>query len=105
MSVHDSLCIYVVTDNTKVLLYNFFKDSTATLSQWRLVLNGISDGNDLLGAPAFDETRHTSICVEVCCLWPELFSLSSLIPSGSKVEILVRCDYSGSEEPLDRGQF
>jgi hypothetical protein len=61
-----------VTDKAKVLLYNFFKDSTATLNQWRLLLNGISDGYNFPGAPTFDETRHASICVEVCCTRPEL---------------------------------
>ena len=55
------------TDETKVLLYNFFGDSTATLNQWRLVLNGMSEGDDLSDAPTFDETRHASICVEVLC--------------------------------------
>jgi hypothetical protein len=62
-----SLQTYVVTDKAQVLLYNFFKDSTATLNQWRLVLNGISDGSGLLDAPTFDETRHASICAEVRC--------------------------------------
>jgi hypothetical protein len=36
------LFIYLITDETKVLLYNFFEDSTATLNQWRLVLNAVS---------------------------------------------------------------
>lgn len=58
---------------TKVLLYNFFKDSTATLNQWRLVLNGVPDGGNLPNTPTFDETRHASICVEVCCLRLEPF--------------------------------
>jgi len=52
-------------------LYNFFGDSTASLNQWRLVLNGVLDGGDLSDAPTFDETRHASICVEVFLLRPE----------------------------------
>jgi len=60
--------VNIFTDKTKVLLYNFFKDSTATLNQWRLLLNGVSDGRDLRSAPTFDETRHASICVEVRCI-------------------------------------
>ena len=68
MSVSLLVKIYLITDEIKVLLYNFFEDSTATSSQWRLVLNGLSDGANLLDAPTFDETRHASICVEVCCL-------------------------------------
>jgi hypothetical protein len=99
------LHIYLVTDGTKVLLYNFFGDSTATLNQWRLVLNGVSDGGDLSDTPTFDETRHASICVEVCYLWPKPSIPSQLMLSGSAVEILVCCNYSGSEKPLDHGQF
>ena len=76
MSVPFFFSIYLNTDRTKVLLYNFFKDSTATLNQWRLVLNEVSNRGRLSGAPAFDETRHASVCVEVRCLWSELFFLS-----------------------------
>ena len=50
--------------NNKVLLYNFFEDSTATLSQWRLVLNDVERKDCNYEAPAFDETRHASICSE-----------------------------------------
>ena len=67
------LHFYLFTDETKVLLYNFFKDSTATPNQWRLVLNGITDGGHLSDAPTFDETRHASICVEVRYLGWKLF--------------------------------
>ena len=49
-------------------MYNFFKDSMATLNQWRLVLNEVSNGRRL-DAPAFDETRHASVCVEVRYLY------------------------------------
>jgi hypothetical protein len=47
------LHIYLIADKTKVLLYNFFEDSTANPSQWRLVLNGVFDGDDLYDAPTF----------------------------------------------------
>lgn len=63
---------FTLADRPQVLLYNFFEDSTATPNQWRLVLNGISDGDGLPGVPTFDETRHASICAEVFCLLPEL---------------------------------
>ena len=95
--------ICLITDNTKVLLYNFFGDSTATLSQWRLVLNGISGGKGLSSAPAFDETRHASICVEVGYLRSEISLRLHPFHLGLTAEILVRRNYSGSEEPLDRG--
>lgn len=97
--------VNLFTDKTKVLLYNFFKDSTASLNQWRLLLNGVSDGHDLRSAPTFDETRHASICVEVRYIWfrPPVTNPRTLF--GLAVEILVRCNYSGSEQPLDRGQF
>ena len=62
------LCVSLTTDETKVLLYNFFEDSNATLNQWRLVLNRISEEDGRFDAPVFDETRHASICVEVHCL-------------------------------------
>ena len=54
-----------ITDENKVLLYNFFEDSTATPNQWRLVLCGVYNGDNLSEAPTFDETRYASICVEV----------------------------------------
>ena len=41
------LCVYCVTDEIKVLLYDFFKDSTVTLNQWCLVLHGVLDGDNL----------------------------------------------------------
>ena len=51
-------------------------DSTATLNQWRLVLNEVSNRGRLSGVPAFDETRHASVCVEARLLCSELFSPS-----------------------------
>lgn len=62
----------LITDKTKVLLYNFFEDSTATLDQWRLLLNEVPGGdNSGRRPPVFDETRHASICIEVRCIWLE----------------------------------
>ena len=69
---------HLITEKTKVLLYNFFGDSTATLNQWRLVLNRVSESNGLSDAPSFDETRHATICVEARHLWPSL----SLLPNS-----------------------
>ena len=89
------LYIYLVTDYIKVLLYNFFEDSTATPAQWRLVLNGVFKRGNLSDVPTFDETRHASICMEVRCLQPLFFFFPLTLP-GFAVEILVRCGYSGS---------
>ncbi|KZP30397.1 hypothetical protein FIBSPDRAFT_1038357 [Athelia psychrophila] len=52
-----------------VLLYNFFEDSTADLSQWRVVLNTIPQVS--LGAPAprFSDARHAAICSELKFLY------------------------------------
>ena len=52
-------------EKAKVLLYNFFEDSTATLSQWRLVLNDVDQMGCNHKAPVFDDTRHANICLEV----------------------------------------
>ncbi|KAF8588487.1 hypothetical protein K439DRAFT_1335105 [Ramaria rubella] len=54
-----------------VLLYNFFSDSAATLSEWRVVLNKIqeADGGCHTLAPEFDETRHASLCLELKSLY------------------------------------
>ena len=71
------LRIYLISDKTKVLLYNFFGDSTATLNQWRLVLNEVSDEKNLSDAPTFDETRHANICVEVFYLRLKLLCVST----------------------------
>ena len=89
---------------TKVLLYNFFEDSTATSAQWRLVLNMVSDWEGLSTGPTFNETRHASICIEVCYLWFEVF-FSPFTRPGFAAEVLICCNHSGSEQPLDRRQF
>ena len=100
-----SLQICLITDETKVLLYNFFEDSTATLDQWRLVLNGDVKRKGRSGIPTFDETRHVSIYVEVRCLQPKLSFPQSLTICELAAEVIVRCNYLGSEKPLDHGQF
>ncbi|KAI0762352.1 hypothetical protein C8Q74DRAFT_1336826 [Fomes fomentarius] len=51
-----------------VLLFNFFEDSTADLSQWRVVLNTLPR-NERSYAPRFDEIRHNSICRELKFLY------------------------------------
>jgi len=58
----------------QVLLYNFFEDSTANASQWRLVLRGMSNGACNVPVPDFDETKHASICTEVVFLIPPYLS-------------------------------
>ncbi|KAF4623894.1 hypothetical protein D9613_001576 [Agrocybe pediades] len=51
-----------------VLLYKFFEDSTVELSQWRLVLNRLSDHGGT-PAPRFDEVRHAGVCSELKFLY------------------------------------
>ncbi|KAI1785582.1 hypothetical protein LXA43DRAFT_1185708 [Ganoderma leucocontextum] len=53
-----------------VLLYNFFEDSTADLSQWRVVLNALpKDRRADHPAPRFDEARHSGVCRELKFLY------------------------------------
>jgi hypothetical protein len=54
----------------KVLLYNFFADSPAKLSQWRVILSALSD-QSAVAAPEFERNRqrYASICTEVCSLF------------------------------------
>ncbi|KZP05197.1 hypothetical protein FIBSPDRAFT_843218 [Athelia psychrophila] len=56
-----------------VLLYNFFEDSTADLSQWRVVLNALPQASRgtpaLRPAPRFNDTRHAVICSELKFLY------------------------------------
>lgn len=49
----------------QVLLYNFFENSTADLSQWRVVLNTLPEKKLGLPAPRFSDIRHAAICSEV----------------------------------------
>jgi hypothetical protein len=83
-------------------LYNFFEDSTATLSQWRLVLNDVEQKDRNCEAPAFDETRHASICSEASSvLSPNLNFLITVLRLA--VEIPICCGDPGEEKPLDHG--
>ncbi|KAK0456957.1 hypothetical protein EV421DRAFT_103155 [Armillaria borealis] len=54
-----------------VLLYNFFADSTASLAQWRVVLNGIEKGKQdpEHPPPQFAHIYHASICNELKSLY------------------------------------
>ncbi|KAH9931245.1 uncharacterized protein B0H18DRAFT_929725 [Fomitopsis serialis] len=55
-----------------VLLYNFFSDSTVEQSQWRVILNALSDSDDAAAtvkAPHFDETRHNGVCRDLKFLY------------------------------------
>ncbi|KDN37508.1 hypothetical protein RSAG8_10107, partial [Rhizoctonia solani AG-8 WAC10335] len=47
-----------------VLLYNFFEDSVASDTTWRIVLNGLNC-NKFGPLPQFDEVRHAVICSEL----------------------------------------
>ncbi|PBK60033.1 hypothetical protein ARMSODRAFT_966416 [Armillaria solidipes] len=54
-----------------VLLYNFFADSSASLAQWRVVLNAIEEKKQdpRNPPPQFDHIRHASICNELKSLY------------------------------------
>ncbi|PBL01521.1 hypothetical protein ARMGADRAFT_984178 [Armillaria gallica] len=54
-----------------VLLYNFFADSTASLAQWRVVLNGIekSKQDPEHPPPQFGHIHHASVCNELKSLY------------------------------------
>jgi hypothetical protein len=54
----------------KVLLYNFFEDSTVDAAQWRVVLNALETNRRNNPAPLFDKARHAGVCVEVMYLRP-----------------------------------
>lgn len=83
----------------QVLLFNFFEDSTADVSQWRVVLNAVPpEQRGKLSAPRFDEARHSGICREVRHL--EL-AKTSIVLITSVAQVPVRRDYEGSQEPLD----
>lgn len=49
-----------------VLLYDFFTDSMAPLSEWRAVMNAVEgDKREHLPVPRFDDSRHALLCSEV----------------------------------------
>ncbi|CAE7234107.1 unnamed protein product [Rhizoctonia solani] len=47
-----------------VLLYNFFEDSVASATTWRIVLHGL-DSSKYRSLPEFDPIRHAVICSEL----------------------------------------
>jgi len=59
-----ALAFRMISNFVQVLLYNFFEDSVADLSHWRIVLNGV-EGEQR--APNFerDEARYAGVCSEV----------------------------------------
>jgi len=83
----------------QVLLYNFFGNSPAELSQWRIVLNALEDQH--LAVPDFDRnrSRYASICSEVRYISPLYFYQSTY--SYQSVEISVCCHYTGPRKYLD----
>ena len=93
--------VYLVTNKTKVILYNFFKNSMATSNQWRLVLNNVFGGGSLQGTPTFDENQHAIMCAEVCWLLPDIFFPSSSILVLLAAEVPVCCNYPSPEEAVD----
>ena len=90
----------------KVLLYNFFEDSTVDSLLWRVILN------ELPGevAPAFDVGRHSGVCREVdncssccssvydSCLFPQLKHLYVAM-TRARMNLWV-ADSSPTSEPL-----
>ncbi|KAH9910160.1 uncharacterized protein B0H18DRAFT_516086 [Fomitopsis serialis] len=55
-----------------VLLYNFFADSTVEHSQWRVILNALSNSDKAVAtvkAPDFDEKRHNGVCRDLKFLY------------------------------------
>ena len=69
------------------------------------MLNEVPNAKGLPNIPTFDKTRHASICIEVRCLRFEPLFPRSLVLSELTVEIFVRRNYPGSEQPLDCRQF
>jgi hypothetical protein len=66
MMSHDFYCAAILIIPYQVLLYKFFEDSSADLSQWRIVLNMLNEEDGLVvSAPTFDNTRHAGVCTEV----------------------------------------
>ncbi|EIN13316.1 P-loop containing nucleoside triphosphate hydrolase protein [Punctularia strigosozonata HHB-11173 SS5] len=57
-------------NDARVLLYNFFEDSTVDVSQWRVTLNAVDpDARQNAAAPRFDEIKHAGICSELKFLY------------------------------------
>lgn len=87
---------------SKVLLYNFFQDSTVDVSQWRLVLNTQHgrQGNTL-STPRFNELHHAGVCSEVRShhITPEMSSHTSL------VEVPICSNHKSAQKFVDRRLF
>ncbi|KAF9064527.1 hypothetical protein BDP27DRAFT_1425729 [Rhodocollybia butyracea] len=66
MTIYDSKGL----EFNDVLLYNFFTDSPAKLSQWRVILSALSD-QSAVAAPEFERNRqrYASICTELKFLY------------------------------------
>jgi hypothetical protein len=60
----------------KVLLYNFFQDSSMDFSQWRVLLNALTPSQRPARLPSFDETYHAGLCSEVIGLRSFTFYMS-----------------------------
>ncbi|KAF5377115.1 hypothetical protein D9757_008781 [Collybiopsis confluens] len=69
MTIYDSKGLEF-NDASDVLLYDFFNDSPAKLTQWRLLLNALNDRSGI-SAPDFERNkqRYTSICTELKFLY------------------------------------
>jgi len=52
-----------------VLLYNFFTDSPASKTDWRVINNVDGEKRAGIAAPSFNELRHASICSELKFLY------------------------------------
>lgn len=83
----------------QVLLYNFFKDSTASASQWRLIMK---NGSNDKPAPDFDETKHASLCTEVS---PWAISRSINTKPQDVAEVSLRRHYACAKESVVLGQL
>ena len=91
-----------IFNTIQVLLYNFFKDSTANVNQWRVVRRGNSDETHDIPAPDFDETKHASICTEVSLSFPPRPTVTKL---RDIVEVSLCCHHTCPEESLVFGQL
>lgn len=89
--------------SAKVLLYNFFEDSSVDVSQWRVVLNVLDDSQkEVLSPPHFDETRHAGVCSEVRATKSIPVILHWRIRI---VKISLCCHYEGAKKYVDSRLF
>ncbi|KAF7986147.1 hypothetical protein HWV62_38516 [Athelia sp. TMB] len=71
-----------------VLLYNFFQDSSAEFSKWRVVLNMMVSGEFPYSLPQFDDARHASICSEM--LWMKNGLIATCVPGDHVPQLATR---------------